>query len=344
MNTKRNFLIEKINYDSTLDSTLDSTPDSTSNNNDNRSILFLKLAKKYGIKIVYDYTMYMFNHNVDLWCLWFKRLGINTDIVSFGDVKNDDPCMLIAHYYISCPNKCCLVIQTENFVTITHNKCGYTNINTTAALKTMNEAYVVWDYSSANIAILREKYTIKNIFRVPVMFSDNSTLFKDINLNDPQYYINEDWLQIDTSRPIDVIISAHTPRRYKIACDLADKKLKWQSINRSEIPTIILKCKVFLNLHAYDEISALELHRLLDIRNVPIVIVSEASADIDSQEQLNGIPFVKYDELVDICYRLCTDKDLWMKYLDKQMNMWKNINVIEALEQCLPLVEDALVL
>ncbi|AYV78299.1 MAG: putative glycosyltransferase [Edafosvirus sp.] len=277
---------------------------------------FLAQAKTKGIKILCGHLMY-FMHNVDLWCQWFIRLGIQPITVTddISTINEDDLCVVIAQVFDKCPAKHYIAIQTENFTTIGQYPESYnTTVDKNKCLNVLQNAYVVWDYSISNIEYLMTNHQINKIVPIGVMFSDNTSLFKTI-------YLSNNF----ENRNIDIIVSTNTPRRVEFTKLLQEKQLKCGSVWRTALPSVIHTCKIFLNIHAYGEISALEIHRLFDLRNCQIVIVSEQSADVDYQNTFNKIPFLKLEDIPDFCHKLCNDKELWNKYLEDQLNMWKRI-------------------
>ena len=266
---------------------------------------FLEEAKIKGLVILNSSDRY-FSHNIQLWCIWFRNIGIQNIVVmsDINKIKEDDLCIIISHFYNNCRSKKYIAIQTEDLV---QRQNIWTNI--------IEKAWATWDYSHNNINFLIKKYNIQNIVQVPINYSDNTILFKNI-------IFNKSYEQ----RNIDIIVPMHGNRRKKIKKQLVNLGLSCISIWRNDLPKYVNKCKIFLNVHRDNENSALEVHRLFDVRNVAIVVISESSLDINYQNDLNAIPFIKYDNIVDLCLTICKNKILWEKYMNEQLEMWKKFN------------------
>lgn len=289
---------------------------------------FIERARVKGIKILYGASEY-FLHNTDLWSRWLARLGVTTHAITMNahDVGPDDMCLIVAHLFKECASRDYIAIQTENLTTIYAHPGTYGNIDLTNSLKIMRGAVAVWDYSTSNVHCLKAHDDIHHAVPVPVMFSDNTKLF-------PTMVENNDF----ADRRCDVITSINTPRRRNLLRSL--KQLRLSSVNmwRTKLPLKVHQCRIFLNSHAFGETSALEIHRLIDLRNVPIVIISEKSEDNEYQETLKEIPFMKFEELAPYCHKVAKDRTLWERLLREQLEMWHRIpddRVYGALDQVL---------
>lgn len=278
------------------------------------SIDFINRAKSKGITLLYS-AEYFFLQNYDMWCNWFKSVGVTNikKVTSDEDIHEDDLCIIIAHLIDSCKSKYYIAINTESLVTrqICYNS--------------MYNAYVIWDYSVANVDYLLDM-KIKNAIPLPILWYNNTQFYKNVSFI------------YDFNREIDIIMPCNSERRSNLLDKFITAGLTCMCVWREHLPNVINKCKVFLNLHSYDGPSALEMQRIFEVRNLPIVVVSEESKDYEYQNQLNKIPFVKYDELFNICVKICTNNNLWNKYLIEQMEMWKKFpdyNIDSALQTIL---------
>lgn len=282
---------------------------------------FLDMAKKNqnGVKILYGLNQY-FAHNVALWKVWLEKLYIKVMLTTdFNDIHENDLCICISHLFKKCPAKIYVAIQTENLVTMTVKDNCYNSIDRENLLNMLKNAFVTWDYSNANVQCL-EKMGITDVLCLPIMASDNSDLWNPVINKITNIYDNF-W-----NRKIDGIMANNTPRRTKLLNDLKLMGLSSIEVWRTSLPTIISSCKVFINVHAHHSISALEIHRLFDLRNMPIVIISEKSLDDEYEKELDKILFVSYDDLVPLCHKICNDENLWKKLLLEQKSMWEKFS------------------
>ncbi len=261
---------------------------------------FLEKAKVKGVKILHTAPEY-FLQNVNLWCIWLENCKVNViaKTTNPNDILEDDLCILIAHGFDICKSKCYVAVNTESLVTrqLCYNSIFY--------------AHAVWDYSIANTEYLMTQQGVKNVVPLPVLFSNNTDFFKNVVFTD------------NFDREYDIIIPINSERRQVLLKKFKEVGLKCISVWRGDLPGMINKCKIFLNVHVYHGNSALEIHRIFEARNMPIVIVSEDSEDVEYQNQLNKIPFIKYDQLFAVCCKICTDVDVWKKCLAEQREMWK---------------------
>jgi len=269
---------------------------------------FIEKAKTQGLKILYNTPVY-FGHNINLWCKWFNKLEITniTITTKIQEINENDLCLMIAFMGI-CPAKHYISIQTENLISLGDN--AYIS-----SIENMRNAVATWDYSTTNIDFLIKRYNIQNIIPIPIMFSDNTLLFTD-----PNVFNN---LNNFSNRNFDIIVPLLTPRRINLANVLVNLQLKCSCIWRTDFASLLQNYKVFLNLHAYNSESALEIHRLFDMRNIPIVIISEISNDIDHQTMLDKIIYAKIEDIPALCYKICSDDVLWNKIMIDQQEMWK---------------------
>jgi len=257
------------------------------------------------VYIIYDQYR-CFYHNVELWYIWLYRSGItNINIVTTTkDIQKDYLCIIIAHLFSECPSNKYIAIQTEDLVQkkyIVEKLC-------------MN-ACAIWDYSKSNIEFLKNNYNIHTGVHVPITYSDNTKLYNSIIFNNNF-----------RCRKIDVIIPMHNQRRINIKNKLERIGLVCVNVWRNKLPKYANRCKLFLNVHRDSAEASLEIHRLMDVRNVPIVVVSEESLDLELQSKLDSIDFVKYDKICQTCFEICRNKDLWNKKINEQLQMWKKFD------------------
>lgn len=182
----------------------------------------------------------------------------------------------------------------------------------------------IWDYSDNNIKYIEQHYGIKNSVLIPITLSDNNKLYKNI-------MFNTDF----NSRDIDIIIPLHQKRRTILKKQLTSMGLSCVSVWRDKLPKMVNKCKIFLNVHRDSPIASLEIHRIMDVRNVPIVLISEDSLDKDFQKKLDKVPFVNYDDICKLCYEICTNAVVWQKYVNEQIEMWKKFDSEISLQNML---------
>ena len=285
---------------------------------------FLEECKVNGIKIVYQFPTY-FMQNIEVWCHWFREFGINNISMTsdINSVRETDLCVIISHGFEYCKVNKYIAIQTENFTTVTHDPKSYIfAIKMFRWKDILKKATVIWDYSLSNISLLK-KAGYNNVVHIPIMYSDNNKLFKNCAILMTEFI----------NRQYDIILAANTPRRLKMTNDLKNNKFKCMNLWRTQLPFFISKTKIFLNLHAYNAVSALEIHRLLDLRNIPVVIVSEKSSDGELEKILDRIVYVEYNDIVVTCEKIIQDENLWKKHLDEQGEMWKNF---EDIYKCFP--------
>lgn len=263
---------------------------------------FIEEAKIKGVTIIFEQYRCFF-HNVELWYIWLNKLGISkiNVVMSTSNVKEDDLCIIIAHLFPECPSKKYIAIQTED---LTQKKYIIEKI--------CRNACAIWDYSKTNVDFLDKNYGIKTGVHVPITFSDNTKLFRLTSLNNN--------FQL---RYIDVIIPMHNDRRSVIKKKLEKIGLSCISVWRDKLPKYVNKCKVFLNIHRDSPNASLEIHRIMDVRNAPIVVISESSLDVEFENKLSKIPFVKYEKICQLCFEVCKNKQLWEKYVGEQLEMWK---------------------
>jgi hypothetical protein len=259
---------------------------------------FIEEGKSKGIKILYDAPEF-FLHNIDMWVCWLNKCGVDNVIVTPNrtDIHEGDLCILIAHLFqTGCNTKNYIAVQTESLVT---KKLRW---------GCLTDAVAVWDYSIANCDYLIDQQKLTNVVCLPVMCYNNTAFYKK--------------LKTDVTKDIDIIMPVNTTRRSELLIKFTNANIKCLSVWRSNMAGNVCRAKIFLNLHAHTTFSALEIHRLFEVRNIPIVIVSEKSDDVEFEKQLDKIIYANYDQLFDVCSIICKDPNLWQSCLEQQKEMW----------------------
>lgn len=284
--------------------------------------IFNKARNNNEIKILYSISAKKyFDHNVELWIYWLNKLNLRNILIVYdiNQIKKTDICIIIGHpyKYVDCDNY--IMIQTENFVTMCNDENSYSLECKTNTINMCENAKCILDYSNKNIELLKKITKNQNYIQFPIMLSWNLRYMNDVV---PYPYENRD---------IDIIVATNTYRRCVLVQQLNNRGLRCVSIFRDKLFRNIGRAKIFLNFHAYHEKSALEIHRLCDVVNMPTVIISEKSEDDELEKLFPEMTFINTNEIVEICEKICRNRDIWKQYMINQINNWnKSIdNLIE---------------
>lgn len=144
-----------------------------------------------------------------------------------------------------------------------------------------NNILEIWDYSLANIEILKIN-NIKNVKHVP--------------LESPQWYINKIKSFQKSSYDYDIGFCGYlSERRNKILKELKERGVKINIIELwgDERDKELAKCKIILNIHCSDDYKIFESARCEPWLKLGIPVISENSLDDDSRCIIS-----KYENLV----------------------------------------------
>lgn len=172
----------------------------------------------------------------------------------------------------------------------------------------LKHAINVYDFSYRNAELLKKHYDIDATV-VPLWFNEGLTA--------------KGWCisKKTVSKKYDVLfLGSENPRRTEIFNKLKSAGLNVFVANnvwRRNCQNMINSCKIFLNLHYYENAN-LEVSRLIQALSMGAYVVSEHSSDVILDESFkNYVDFVDTDKIVEHCVNVIKNDG------------WKNINKIK---------------
>jgi hypothetical protein len=163
----------------------------------------------------------------------------------------------------------------------------------------MKGAKQVWDYSMRNVNLL-VRYGVKNVFCVPISYSDNLKIVDCSKIP-------------DSEKDIDVLfIGGMSPRRKA----LLDKLMLVKDIKvyiadgglwGDERISVLKRSKIVINIHYYGPESLLETVRLSVLLANTCFVVSETGGETGMDKKYTkGVVFGAYNELIGLCQKYLT--------------------------------------
>ena len=148
----------------------------------------------------------------------------------------------------------------------------------------LQNARAIWDYSPAGTAFLKQK-GLANVHYVPPAFHRSLEAFRP--RQNPE---------------IDVLfVGSPHPRRHRIIAALQERGLAVVNLEASfgeARNRHIARAKVVLNVHAWDDLPALETVRLSYLLANRVFVISEEG---DHNPYENGVVYAPYDRLAETC-------------------------------------------
>jgi hypothetical protein len=181
--------------------------------------------------------------------------------------------------------------------------------------------FPVWDYSSANVAFLRERGS--SAVHVPLGYAPVLSRIAPAPVQD-----------------IDVLFYGDvSPRRESILKALEATGLSLtiaSDVYGTERDALIARSKVVINIHTHDGIKALETPRIFYLLANGKAVVTERKADVEIEEDLrNAMVCAPYGRLVEACVELVRDPPLRAKLQEAGLRCMQRRSETEILRRAL---------